>query len=393
MENFQLGNMGENMMKRRVLFLLHDTRVHGGANSSMFDVLDNLNNVDIFVAIPKKNEEMTEYLDRKGYKWFVISYPGWIYRIYNPWYKKVIRVPQQFFRQFKLFSVMPQLKKIITENNIDTIYTNTFCMYVGCLAKKMWNIRHIWHIREYGAEDHGFGIIFGNRLFLKLLNRYTDQIIFISKSLANKYISEIEDKGKVHVIYDDVSDRYIVEKSKHNDNINILVAGLIQAGKGQLEIVKAFEQAVKKMPTMKLFIAGETGSTYYKNVKQYVDEHQLADKVEFLGFVTNMNDLRSRMDIGVVASRSEAFGRVTIEGMLAHMAMIGADAAGTSELITDGETGLLYEPGNIEELSQKMLLLCQDSITRKQIQGNGFTYAKDTYTNHNCAKEIKRLLI
>ena len=393
MENFQLGNMGENMMKRRVLFLLHDTRVHGGANSSMFDVLDNLNNVDIFVAIPKKNEEMTEYLDRKGYKWFVISYPGWIYRIYNPWYKKVIRIPQQFLRQFRLLSVMPQLKKIIKENNIDTIYTNTFCMYVGCLAKKMWNVRHIWHIREYGAEDHGFGIIFGNHIFLKLLNKYTDQIIFISKSLANKYLTEIEDKSKVHVIYDDVSDRYIVKKSEHNDSINILVAGLIQAGKGQLEIVKAFEQAAQKVSTMKLFIAGETGSAYYKNVKQYVDEHHLVDKVEFLGFVTNMNDLRSRMDIGVVASKSEAFGRVTIEGMLAHMAMIGADAAGTSELITDGETGLLYEPGNIEELSQKMLLLCKDSIKRKQIQEKGFTYAKDTYTNHNCAKEIAELLI
>lgn len=393
MENFQLGNMGENMMKRRVLFLLHDTRVHGGANSSMFDVLDNLNGIEIFVAIPNRNEEMIAYLNQKGYKWFVISYPGWIYRIYNPWYKKVIRIPQQFLRQFRLLSVMPQLKKIIKENNIDTIYTNTFCMYVGCLAKKMWNVRHIWHIREYGAEDHGFGIIFGNHIFLKLLNKYTDQIIFISKSLANKYLTEIEDKSKVHVIYDDVSDRYIVKKSEHNDSINILVAGLIQAGKGQLEVVKAFEQAAQKVSTMKLFIAGETGSAYYKNVKQYVDEHHLVDKVEFLGFVTNMNDLRSRMDIGVVASRSEAFGRVTIEGMLAHMAMIGADAAGTSELITDGETGLLYEPGNIEELSQKMLLLCQDSITRKQIQGNGFTYAKDTYTNHNCAKEIKRLLI
>ena len=373
--------------------MLHDTRVHGGANSSMFDVLDNLNNVDIFVAIPKKNEEMIAYLNQKGYKWFVVSSPGWIYRIYNPWYKKVIRVPQQFLRQFKLLSVMPQLKKIITENNIDTIYTNTFCMYVGCLAKKMWNVRHIWHIREYGAEDHGFGIIFGNHVFLKLLNKYTDQIIFISKSLANKYLPEIEDKSKVHVIYDDVSDRYIVKKSGHEENINILVAGLIQAGKGQLEIVKAFELASKKVPTIKLFIAGETGSTYYKEVKRYVVEHQLSGKVEFLGFVTNMNELRSRMDIGVVASRSEAFGRVTIEGMLAQMAMIGADAAGTSELITDGETGLLYEPGNIEELSRKMILLCQDSKKRKQIQESGFKYAKDTYTNHNCAEQIEELLI
>lgn len=380
-------------MKKRVLFLLHDTRVHGGANSSMFDVLENLTNVDIYVAIPKKNEEMIAYLNQKGYKWFVISYPGWIYRIYNPWYKKAIRIPQQFLRQFKLLFVMPQLKKIITENNIDTIYTNTFCMYVGCLAKKMWNVRHVWHIREYGAEDHGFGIIFGNHVFLKFLNEYTDQIVFISKSLANKYLSEIGDKSKVHVIYDDVSNRYIVEKSSHEGNINILVAGLIQAGKGQMEIVKAFELASKKAPTLKLFIAGEIGSAYYKDVKQYVDEHKLTEKVEFLGFVTNMNELRSQMDIGIVASRSEAFGRVTIEGMLAHMAMIGADAAGTSELIEDGKTGLLYKPGDINALAEQILLLSTDRDKINRIQNDGFEYAKTTYTNHKCAKEIELLLM
>ena len=380
-------------MKRRVLFLLHDTRVHGGANSSMFDVLDNLCNVEIYVAIPKKSDDMISYLNQKGYKWFVISYPEWIYRVYNPWYKKAIRVPQQFLRQIKLIYVVPQLKRILEENSIDTIYTNTFCMYIGCLAKKIWNVRHIWHIRDYGLEDHGFGIIFGGRVFLKLLNKYTDKIIFISKSLANKYISSVEDKSKVHVIYDDVSDRFVVEKNKHDQNINILVAGLIQAGKGQMEIVQAFELAQKEVPSVRLLIAGETGSKYYKEVKRYVDDHQLGNKVKFLGFVTNMNELRSCMDIGIVASRSEAFGRVTIEGMLAHIAMIGADAAGTSELIADGETGLLYESGNIQDLAQKIVLLSSDCSKRRQIQEAGFRYAKNKYASHNCADKIESLLV
>ena len=380
-------------MKRRVLFLLHDTRVHGGANASMFDVLDNLNNVEIYVAIPSRNEEMISYLNQKGYKWFVISYPSWIYKANNPWYKNVIKVPQQFLRQFKLIYIIPKLKRIIKDNEIDTIYTNTFCTYIGCLAKRFWSVRHIWHIREYGKEDHGFGIIFGTRVFLSFLNKYTDQIIFISKSLSNKYIPEIKDKSKIHIIYDDVSDRHIVEKKQFDKEINILVAGLIQAGKGQLEIVQAFEYAIKEVPSIRLFIAGETGSNYYKEVKKYVDGHKLSKQVEFLGFVTNMNELRSHMELGIVASRSEAFGRVTIEGMLAQMAMIGASAAGTSELIENGKTGLLYEPDNIEELTKEIILLCKNLNMRKQIQKNGFEYAKAVYTNHNCAKQIESILV
>ena len=99
------------------------------------------------------------------------------------------------------------------------------------------------------------------------------------------------------------------------------------------------------------------------------------------------------MELGIVASRSEAFGRVTIEGMLAQMAMIGASAAGTSELIENGKTGLLYEPDNIEELTKEIILLCKNLNMRKQIQKNGFEYAKAVYTNHNCAKQIESILV
>ena len=52
------------------------------------------------------------------------------------------------------------------------------------------------------------------------------------------------------------------------------------------------------------------------------------------------------MDIALVASCSEAFGRVTVEAMLAGMLVIGADVAGTSELICDGVNGILYEDDN-----------------------------------------------
>jgi glycosyltransferase involved in cell wall biosynthesis len=59
-------------------------------------------------------------------------------------------------------------------------------------------------------------------------------------------------------------------------------------------------------------------------------------------------------DIVLVCSRSEAFGRVTIEGMFSGRPVIGARSAATAELIKDGVNGLLYDPGNPGDLAEKI---------------------------------------
>lgn len=379
-------------MRKRILFLLHDNRVHGGANSSLFDTIDGLTNVDIFIGIRKHDDEIVDYIEKKGYRAVVIPYPLWTYRVYNPWYKKIIRMPQQLINQIRVIPALAVLKKYICEYGITTIYTNTFCSYIGCMANKKWGIRHIWHIREYGIEDHGFGIILGQKTFVRFMNRYADELIFISKSLASKYEAVIEDKKKIHMVYDDLSTRYINEPNERTGTTNILMAGLIQAGKGQLEVIKAFELARNDNKNIKLFIAGETGSPYYYELLKYIKKRHLDEDIEFLGFVKDMNQLRSNMDIGIVASRSEAFGRVTVEGMLSHMVMIGANAAGTSELIKDGVSGLLYEPGNIQELAECIVQVSTDKNLSREISDRAFEYAKNQFTTGKCSRRVQEIL-
>lgn len=131
---------------------------------------------------------------------------------------------------------------------------------------------------------------------------------------------------------------------------------------------------------------GKTGS-YYNEVNNYVKDHKLSDQIYFDGFKTKMNKYRSDMDIGIVASKSEAFGRVTVEGMLSNLAMIGADSAATSELITDNVTGLLYKNGDIDELAEKLVYLYKDRKKLKELAINGFDFAKK-FTEGNAANEV-----
>ena len=60
------------------------------------------------------------------------------------------------------------------------------------------------------------------------------------------------------------------------------------------------------------------------NVSAEWNKYGIADSVDFVGFVEDeCKQFEEIRRFGIVASKSEAFGRVTIEGMLSHMLMIG----------------------------------------------------------------------
>lgn len=62
-------------------------------------------------------------------------------------------------------------------------------------------------------------------------------------------------------------------------------------------------------------------------------------------------------DVVLICSHWEPFGRVTVEAMLAGKPVIAISGA-TVELIHDGVTGLLYDPGNYSVLANKMRYFC-----------------------------------
>lgn len=95
--------------------------------------------------------------------------------------------------------------------------------------------------------------------------------------------------------------------------------------------------------------------------------------------------LRRLMDVGVVASTNEAFGRTTIEGMLSMMAMVGRNSGGTPEQIRNLETGLLYN-GSVLELTECLRKLYLDRTLLKKLAIAGFNESVALHTKGRCAK-------
>ena len=387
-----MNSMGR---RRNVLFIFHCSDLNNGGVRSMIDVLDRLieeGHINVFAAFPEINGTAQEYLRVHGAEIVPFRLATWHHQRTGNVIKDFTDVVGILLRQYRNLGFMLRIGRYIQENKIDCVYTNTFGTYVGALCKKRFGIPHIWHIREFGEEDHNMKPLFGWGEFYRLVNQYTDHIFVISQSLYERYKVVINCE-MMSVVYDDVSPEYIVEKHDRTETLNILIAGTLQPGKKQLDAIKIVELSNKTNSNLHLFIAGMGDEKYEKTLKGYITDHNLQDVITFLGYVRDMNDLRKKMDVGIVCSQSEAFGRVTVEGMLAHMLMIGANTAGTRELIQNGETGYLYEPGNIEEAAEIISCINKDRSLLDTIAERSYEYAKRTFANGKCAKAISKTII
>lgn len=103
---------------------------------------------------------------------------------------------------------------------------------------------------------------------------------------------------------------------------------------------------------------------------KYIAKEDLSKQVIYLGLVKDMNKLREKMNVGIVASEMEGFGRVTIDGMLSGMIMIGRNIGGTGELIQDNINGIIVS-NTLNDLSEKVDYVYQN-------------YSKLEYSKRQC---------
>lgn len=129
------------------------------------------------------------------------------------------------------------------------------------------------------------------------------------------------------------------------------------------------------------------------NVKLVVTRRPANDAPDWLeetGWL-NRNKLVERLadaDLVVMPSLwQEAFGMTWVEAMAMGKPVVASAVAGPLDWIVDGENGLLFKPGNVEELAVQIRRLMDDEDLRSRITENGFQMVKDHLTwDHAAAK-------
>ncbi len=184
-----------------------------------------------------------------------------------------------------------------------------------------------------------------------LSNKLT-AVVGVSKFILDKYMSYgyFKDVPFKKVIYNsrNYKKNSDIKTREYDGNIHFGFIGNIAPNKGLETILKAYLKV--KSNNIKLFIAGSGESSYVEYLKnKYKDE-----SIVWLGWV-KQDEFFEKVDFTVVPSIGyESFGTVIVESFSFGIPVIGSNIGGIPEIIKKGGNGLLFEPGNVDDLAYKL---------------------------------------
>lgn len=383
--------------KLRVLYIADPVEV-GGASKSLIDIVTAMAERGIECVVCTSSHGIIEKTLEKVNISCIVD--GHMAAMEVPPNSKLKRIPIYILRKYQYKRALKKAIKIISRkedlSKFDLIHTNSARNDLGCELARKYSLPHIMHIREFGDED--FGCWTYRKKYVSYLNNNTNQFICISNAIKRSWSQKGINLSKMHVIYNGVDDTKIlsinsIEKFK-NEYLNIVLVGGVCAAKGQIDAIKALEFVPKNIQEkLHLDIIGWGDKTYIRELEDEVSEANLSERVSFLGAKDDIDKRLCHYQIGLMCSRAEGFGRVTVEYMHAGLGVIASRAGANEEIITDDETGLLYVKDDPQALAEKIVEYYLDRDKLINCARNGQRWVKKYFTKKINADNIYNFYI
>ncbi|UCE23978.1 MAG: glycosyltransferase family 4 protein [Candidatus Zixiibacteriota bacterium] len=172
----------------------------------------------------------------------------------------------------------------------------------------------------------------------------------------------------------------------------ILYLGRIKKYKSVQHLISAFKVVKAHLPDARLMVVGN--GDYLGNLRSQAKSLGLENDVEFPGFVSTEEKVERmrRSHVAVLPSLKEGWGLTNIEASSVGTAVVAADSPGLRDSVRDGETGFLYEYGNIDQFADKLLAVLTDDSLRGRLEEGGLRWA-EKFSWDKAARKFERLLL
>ena len=368
---------------------------YGGAETGCYDLAHYLpeNNCDSYIVT--SGGELLKFIDKKKVK--------------------VIKLPVHSKNPFLMLFNSIALIFIILLNNISIVHARSRAPAWSCLfATKITR-------RKFVTTFHGtYNFKNSIKKFYNSVMVRSDLIIagsnFIFSHINQNYSKYLDLKKKFLVIFrginvdyfelstilDSEENRLISDWEVDRNKKTILMPGRLTAWKGQETFIEALNLVNKELgyESFNAIILGsdQGRDIYTKKIKRLAEQYRLTSQLKFIEHCKNMPLAYKISNIVVSASvEPEAFGRVAVEAQSMEKPIIASDIGGSNETIIDNVTGFLFQSGNAEALSKKIIEVLQ--LDESRLKSIGIEGRKNIIKKFNVEKmcfstysEYKKLL-
>lgn len=369
-------------MKKNILYVSPHYGNHG-AERSLVALMEEAKKADFrpIVLIPCEGE-IIGLLEQKGLEYIVEPFYTWINtdkgaRFFHGNIKHFLNI----FHQYKI-------KKMLTKRKIlpDLVHSNSIVTEIGLMLAQKFHIPHIWHIREFGKLDFNMDFELGDKRTKKYFAK-SSQFIANSDAVRDYYCRYI-DTDKIVTVHNGIEVRNMAEPKWDSPVFHIVMTGRLSQEKGHMNVLEAIKRLVaKEQDNVQVHMYGE--GVDREKISARIREENLDRYVKLCGYSNEID--YSQYQMGLMCSKCEAFGRVTVEYMMAGLPVVGSKSGGTVEIIEDGVTGYLYPVDDTEKLSDCIVKLMKNRELCKEFGLQGRKRAVECFSEEAYAKGILKL--
>jgi len=275
----------------------------------------------------------------------------------------------------------------LKENSIDIIHSHNYkANIIGLIAAKKSGIsivatNHLWTMADRKLR-------FYESIDAYLFRWFFKKIIAVSVEIKKDMLRKGVQVNKIIVIPNGIDTSFVpcdMKLARQHFGISetAVVLGIIarlSVEKGHQYFFEALKYIVlnNEQKDIKVLIIGD--GPLLSNLKLKVKNEKLEDKVIFVGYQKDVENVYAAIDILVQPSLREGVPMVLLEAMLRGKAIIATRVGDVPKLIEDGKTGFLIDPGNVKQLEITVKKLISDPSLREKIGKEASIFVKNNYS-------------
>ena len=258
-----------------------------------------------------------------------------------------------------------RVAKVATENNFRLLHAHTpRTLLIGQLAARKLDCPLVYHVHSPVGRDSDRGFVNKLNTMMEAWSlRKVDQLICVSNSLSG-YMQELGNPAdKITVVSNGVQAIDDLPTRKEPvDPWTIGTMALFRPRKGTEVLLKALAILKDEKINVRLRAVGPFETPEYeKEIMQQVDQLDVGDMIDWMGFQTDVNEQLRAMDLFVLPSLyGEGLPMVVLEAMANAVPVVASRVEGIPEAVRDGIDGLIFEPADANDLANKLKSMIGD---------------------------------
>jgi glycosyltransferase involved in cell wall biosynthesis/GT2 family glycosyltransferase len=275
-----------------------------------------------------------------------------------------------------------RIRRLLRRDRPDLLLVNTVTIPTWLAAARLARTRSLCHVHE--AEESGPRAVAAALAAPLLL---ADAVVANSAASRRALARAVPRLGRrVEVVHNGVQGPPQAPAARTHEAggpWHLVLVGRLSPRKGTDVALEALASLVADGHDVRLSVCGTVFPGYEwfeEQLRERAARDDLAGRVELLGYVHPTWDVVAGADVVLVPSRVEPFGNTAAEGMLARRPVVASRTQGLVEVVDDGRTGLLAEPGDAASLAAAVARLLLDDGLRTGLAEAGLAEARERFT-------------